>query len=102
MLLRNRFIADKFVHTIAKLEKNNRSLNRVLAIENIDSEAQHSQVYKQAISSFSEYTGITDDQIDIIKNDHGVPFLKAKKQKKIISLSLSHHGNYGAFAFNKI
>lgn len=42
-----------------------------------------------------------NQEIDIQKNEFGVPCVYQKKEKLPISISKSHHGNYGAYVIAK-
>jgi hypothetical protein len=59
------------------------------------------------IEKNTSQTNITNQQMlsyfpeDVVvqKNEFGVPFLYQQEKKLPISVSTSHHGNYGGFAF---
>ncbi len=91
-------LSDKFVYTITSLEKNKKYLSQIIKMRKPKYNAQHAEVYSGAIAQFAEYSGKSHDKIYIKKNDYGIPFLYFKDEKAKTDISISHHGNYGAFA----
>jgi phosphopantetheinyl transferase (holo-ACP synthase) len=94
-------ISSEFVYTISKLERNKDSLSQTFRIKNSRYQTQHEEVYQKAIARFAEVSGTTIQQISINKNDVGIPFFYSKKQRENFAVSITHHGNYGAYAINK-
>jgi phosphopantetheinyl transferase (holo-ACP synthase) len=85
-------ITESYIHTIASKRKQlNVTFNLFFIDKNLN---QSSYVNKQLISSFSEANYV-------MKNEFGVPFLYSKQKKIPVSISTSHHGNYGGFAILK-
>jgi phosphopantetheinyl transferase len=91
-------ISDQFIHTIAKSEKLQDCFSQIFSIEKSNYKTQHSEIYRKTITHFANLLGTETDGISIKKNDTGIPFLYTKNQKEKLALSLTHHGNFGAFA----
>lgn len=64
---------------------------------NYQSEFMHQQV----ISDFAKKNALQIDQLTIQKDTNGVPFLQDKNGRVNTSLSITHHGNYGAYTLSK-
>jgi phosphopantetheinyl transferase (holo-ACP synthase) len=86
----NYLISNDYIYSIASKK------NKIKMVYNLffipKKENQTKILTNQILSHFS-------DDIMIQKNEFGVPFLYQKEMKLPISLSTSHHGNYGGFAF---
>ena len=82
------------VHTTTFAEDDEKKLfsNSFFIGEN---EHQTLKTYKQLLCNF-------DTNVQLKKNQIGVPFLYQKGKKLPVSISTSHHGNYGAFAFSHL
>lgn len=84
-------ISDNYIHTVAY--KNN-VVKMVYDSFFIDEIEYQSQNTNQKLLSFFK------NDVKVRKNEIGVPFLYQKNKKMPISVTTSHHGNYGAFAFS--
>lgn len=84
-------INRQFIHTIAKQNILQDSNHQEFLIDKNIGESQ--SVKKQLLANFSTNTKLK-------KNKFGAPSL-FEKEKLPISISLTHHGNYGAFAYLK-
>lgn len=73
--------------------------HNVFPILDIHYKNQHQAVRQEAINCIFSHLAIKPDSVAIHKNRFGIPFLSAGSQQ--IPLSLSHHGQYGAFAIDK-
>lgn len=83
-------ITGNYIHTIAsKSVSINYSSNLFL----IDKKESKSIFLNRKITS------LFPDNTEVLKDNFGVPNLYQKEKKLPISISKSHHGNYGAFAF---
>ena len=95
-------ISDKFVYTTARLKKDAVILSHYFSIENPTIIAQHESVNQKSKAHFAKHLGTPSNEIRIQKNSLGIPFLYSKKQTRKVAVSKTHHGNYGAFAYNKL
>jgi len=58
---------------------------------------QQESVYEKIITSYAAITDTKKKYLAIVKDKKGIPFLYNKQDKLTIPVSISHHGNYGAF-----
>lgn len=79
-------ITSNCIYTVSSTKKVN---NYTSSLFKIDEKAT---IFRQLKKNFSK-------EIEIKKNDLGVPFLYQQNKKLSYSLSISHHGNYGAYAY---
>ncbi len=91
-------IAEQFIYTISKIDVDSEYLSQIFTIENSKYNSQHKVVYEKAIAQFAAFSEDTIQNISIQKDDEGIPFFYSKKQKQKAAVSMTHHGNYGAFA----
>ena len=95
-------MSGQFVYTISRLENNKGYLSQAFKLKNSNCETQHIEVYNKALTQFAELSLKPSDQISIKKDDHGIPFFYCNKDKEKVTVSMTHHGNYGAFAIAKL
>jgi phosphopantetheinyl transferase (holo-ACP synthase) len=82
-------ISENYIHSLATENKNFKMVSELFFINK--NASQTKTVNEKMLSYFS-------DEVQLQKNEFGVPFLYHKQKKLPISISTSHHGNYGAFA----
>ena len=83
--------SNSYIHSVAK-EKNDLKVvsDSIFRVENSSS----TKIIDTKILSFFA------NDFQLQKNEIGIPYLYQNNQKLPISISKSHHGNYGAFAFS--
>tara|TARA_R110002049_G_scaffold256629_1_gene432077 strand:+ start:6148 stop:6726 length:579 start_codon:yes stop_codon:yes gene_type:complete len=59
---------------------------------------QSNFMHQQVIKDFTKRNTLQSDQLTIQKDTNGVPFLQDKNGRVNTSLSITHHGNYGAYS----
>ena len=80
---------SSYIHTIAINSKNNKVKSKKITITDSKKE---SKILKEAIvKNFPEKATLTKDTL-------GIPSLYCSRQQKLIPVSISHHGSYGAYA----
>ena len=94
-------ISDQFVYTISGLEKIKDYYGQIVKIKNPHYKSHHVEVYKMVIKQFAKLYAKPVHQISLKKNKHEIPFLYTNKKKAEAAISISHHGNYGAFVIEK-
>lgn len=82
-------ISNSYIHTIATKETNFKMVSELFFIDKNTSQTKI--IDDNLLSFFSNETSIK-------KNEIGIPFLYKDDSKLPISISKSHHGNYGGFA----
>lgn len=83
-------ISENYIHSIAVKNKKNVLVSELFFIKKIINKTKI--VTQQMLTYFS-------DDVQLQKDQFGVPFLYQKQKKLPISVSTSHHGNYGGFVF---
>ena len=86
-------ISENYIHSIAVKNKKNVLVSELFFIKKIINKTKI--VTQQMLTYFS-------DDVQLEKDQFGVPFLYQKQKKLPISVSTSHHGNYGGFVFLNI
>lgn len=91
-------ISTDYIHTIAYLKQLKPSLQHHFRIENATYKAQSQSVRKQLLASLSELKKVSIDNLAIKNDAHNVPRLFHKGKLQNESISITHHGHYGAYA----
>ncbi|MGC1632566.1 MAG: 4'-phosphopantetheinyl transferase superfamily protein [Gelidibacter sp.] len=86
----------KFIQTTACLEPS--YISEVFQFLHKDSKLQHKQSYEQAIKAYAQWKKQSQETVEIIKNEIGVPQFCINGRLLETRLSLTHHGHFGAFA----
>ena len=89
-------ITKKLIHTTACLQP--RYISEVFQLLNKESKTQHKQTYEQAIKAYAQLKNLSQDSVEIVKNEIGVPRFYSQGQLLNSHLSLTHHGHFGAFS----
>ena len=84
----NSEISTFFIHTIAKKEDTKIVVSELFLMDENANQTQF--VHQQILSTFLQ-------KVTIQKNEFGIPFLYQKDKKLALSISISHHGKFGAF-----
>lgn len=95
------FVSETFVHTIAKSKENLDFFSDTFPIDDLNCLTQSNSVYHKILTYLSDETGISANRIFIHKNESNVPQIFVGKAKTAHSISMSHHGRFGAFAISK-
>jgi phosphopantetheinyl transferase (holo-ACP synthase) len=73
-------------------------ITKYLSLEGPSPVDKSQQLRKKAIQTFADMKSISEVMISIEKDKFGVPQLLINNKAQDISLSLTHHGNYGGVA----
>ncbi|HMU11349.1 MAG TPA: 4'-phosphopantetheinyl transferase superfamily protein [Ferruginibacter sp.] len=89
----------KYIYSIAKQHKPGEAgfVNDCFRIAGTNLGKQQQFIYKRMISVYSLFFGKEKEQITIIKDQNGIPFLYCSQNQQRIPVSITHHGNYAAF-----
>ncbi|MBJ7879524.1 4'-phosphopantetheinyl transferase family protein [Gelidibacter salicanalis] len=89
---------QKFIQTTAFLKS--QWTSKIFQFSSADYNAQHSESVRHASKAYAAYKNVPNKSVTIIKNPTGIPqfYINGEVQKE--QLSLTHHGHYGACAFN--
>jgi phosphopantetheinyl transferase (holo-ACP synthase) len=85
----NYLISESYIHSIAFVNSSEKMVKELFFIHKNDSATKITN--QNLLLKFSSDT-------ELFKNEFGIPSLYQNKEKLPISISTSHHGNYGAFA----
>lgn len=91
-------INQDVIHTTAFSEKGVK--NRVsdfFKLENTFYESRHLETYHKVLQVFSDKLKLSPSLLEIKKNSLGIPQIYQNEKRLKNSLSISHHGCYGAF-----
>lgn len=87
---------QSFIHTTAFVD--NHWTSEVFKLKSSEAKTQHKEAYQRAIKAFSNLKGVSENMIEIYKNQNGAPEFYSCGNLYTEQLSLTHHGNFGAFA----
>lgn len=92
-------VTEKFIYSIATPSECTTVpfFNCCFPIAEEDYLKQQEYVYEKIITGYAAIAGIEKKHLILVKNKNGIPFLYNKQDKLTIPVSISHHGNYGAF-----
>ena len=97
-ITKSKFDTD-YIYTTALIEKDKKVLSNFFRITDEPFSFQNKEYYNQLIFKVSKKFNIPSQEINIIKNEAGVPKLYQNDNQLKISISFSHHGKYGAYTF---
>ena len=83
---------NSFIHTVALKDKN---LEFEYNLHKLENNHNSNELNSYLMNQFSQ-------DVKIKKNDFGVPFLFKYNIKLPLSISISHHGNYGGYVISGI
>lgn len=86
----NYLISDKYIASVTRENKDSKMVSELFFIDKNESVTKI--INDKLVSFFA-------DDTQLLKNDLGIPYLYQNNKKIDVSVSKSHHGNYGAFAF---
>jgi phosphopantetheinyl transferase (holo-ACP synthase) len=86
----NYFISDFYIHSVAFKKKPKKMVSELFFVEK--KEDQTKIINQNLLNHFS-------DETVLCKNEFGIPYIYQNNKKLAVSVSKTHHGNYGAFAF---
>lgn len=91
-------IGEDFIYTVAFTKnQDKRFLTECFQFDQPDFETQHSQTYQKVLAAFANKLKLPIGQLNIKKNDQGIPQLFQGEVLMKHSFSLTHHGQFGAF-----
>ena len=91
-------IDTNFIYTIASLKNDEKALSTIFELGDSSYAIQHKESYRKLIVGVSKKYNLPIRKVTIKKNKIGVPKLFLNTKELLISFSISHHGNYGAYA----
>jgi phosphopantetheinyl transferase (holo-ACP synthase) len=91
-------ITDHFIHTVAVINTTKNTDDFCFEVKNNSYLEQHNNCYKRVKLVTSKRYHYNFEEIQIKKNNLGVPKIYHQHKKLSDFLSISHHGKFGSFA----
>ncbi len=91
-------IEPLYIHSYVEVPDRHVSME-VLSLGEADYPNQSMAVKQKAILQLSEQLNIDSQRITIAKDSQEIPLFHCDEQPMNVDLTLSHHGNFGAYAF---
>ena len=91
-------LTEDWIHTQTVSEENTFGFSDCFLVDALSNISQSEVVRQKLVAYYSATYEIVQSDIKIVKNSFGIPILKIRNQTLKKSLSLSHHGRFGAFA----
>jgi len=92
-------ISKDSIHTIARLNLNTSIRTNYFKMKNDSYTIQHNTTYNSLKEGVTQQFDIPISKIEINKNKMGIPYINELSK---VSISISHHGIFGAYAFEFI
>ena len=89
---------DEYIYTVSRSDPFQNYRSQTFEMYHADVNTQSKSLYQMVLSRVAEFSGEKDHLFSIKKNPVGVPFLFNINEQKILPISLTHHGRFGAFA----
>jgi len=97
----NTTIDKDFIYTIAFNDFSENIISNCFKLENATYSNQHYTSYQNLLYAIAELENVTPTSLVIKKDEFGRPILYRNNHAQNISLSITHHGYYGGYAFLK-
>ena len=91
-------LKNNYIHTIASVENCQKTHYRCFNIENTSYIEQHRGCCQQVKKAISKRYELALEKIQIQKNSRGIPQCYYHNKELPVFVSISHHGNFGAYA----
>lgn len=92
-------VTSKFILSEARLSDSNTTLQPI-RFNNKSYSAQSKNTYSYLLDSIAKDYNLSRSNLQIKKNKYGVPKIYYNLNVLSLSISITHHGNYGAYAVN--
>ncbi len=90
---------NNYIYSIAGQSKNILlpHLNNCLILPHLINQQQY--IYKKIIEHYARLNSINANQLSVVKDTTGIPFIFSKTDNSNTPVSITHHGQYAAFTF---
>jgi phosphopantetheinyl transferase (holo-ACP synthase) len=92
-------ITSQYIVSEARLT-NTDFISEVLEIEFNSITSQSAILKTQLVSKLADRMELLKQDLNIVKSEFGIPSLYHKSERLDLGISLTHHGNYGAYGFS--
>ena len=90
-------LTEDWIHTQTVSEENTSGFSDCFLLDQTAHASQSEVVRQKLVAYYSATYKILQSDLKVVKNSFGIPILKITNQTINKSLSLSHHGRFGAF-----
>lgn len=97
----NTTIDKNYIYTLAFKDFSKNIISDCFKLENTAYSNQHNTSYQNLLYAIAEVINVSATSLMIKKDKNGVPNLFQNNQAQIMPFSVTHHGNYGAYAILK-
>lgn len=94
-------IEENYIYSIAHQSSSENVISNFFKLENANYSNQHFTSYKKLLHAIAEEKKVTLASLSIRKDENGIPFLFQNNQAQEMPFSVTHHGNFGAYAILK-
>jgi len=92
-------ITPTHIHTIARLNTNHQSpITNHFHIKKSNYQTQHQTTRQYLLKNYAKMTNLAVADLGIQKDENQIPYVYHQNKKQSAVISMSHHGNYGAYA----
>ena len=88
-------ITSDYIISEARLESKSMT-SKVIKLKSSEPKLQSEVIRKETLKFAIKYLNMSDDNVKIVNSDVNIPTLEIDSE--VTPISLTHHGNYGAFA----
>lgn len=95
-------LSSRFKNAVHTITTETEDIEPKAACQETDAESfedMRKECYQKVLTLFSHLKNTNIESLKISKNELGVPYIYNEEKKSDVSLSISHHGRYYAFAF---
>jgi hypothetical protein len=75
-------------------------ISEVLEIESSCIRNQSTILKAQLVSKLADQMELLKKDLNIVKSEFGIPLVYHKSEKLDLGISITHHGNYGAYGYS--
>ena len=94
-------IEENYIYSIAHQSSSENVITNFFKLDNANYSNQHCTSYKKLLHAIAEEKKVTLASLTIRKDENGIPYLFQNNQAQEIPFSVTHHGNFGAYAILK-
>ena len=93
-------VTNNYIHTIAQWANDENDITqRCFYLDKNDYKSQSRHTHEKLLFEYAKKTKRPVEEISILKDNRRVPHLYKDQYKLTSSISISHHGHYGGYAF---
>lgn len=94
-------INENYIFSTA-FSDNSEIKSSIFELPESDIQQQSDLIRQQLIKEFSKNNNINSDDLEIRKTESGVPLIYFKDEVLDVSISITHHGEFGGYSYKKV